>query len=110
MPRVDMEFKQRVYDMVAQIPYGRVMTYGQVAATCGAAWAAWEVGQIAHTGPTDLPWHRVVNKHGGLASGWPNGGRDAHKVLLESEGINVDDNYTVEIGKLLWIPAQTHLL
>ncbi|HET8671526.1 MAG TPA: MGMT family protein, partial [Candidatus Saccharimonadales bacterium] len=68
MPRVDADFKRQVYDLVAQIPEGRVMTYGQIAALCGAAWAAWEVGQIAHQGPDDLPWHRVVNKQGGLAA------------------------------------------
>ncbi len=69
MPRVDEEFKNRVFAIVAQIPKGKVMTYGQIAALCGAAWAAWEVGQIANHGPSDLPWQRVVNKQGGLARG-----------------------------------------
>lgn len=110
MPRVDADFKQRVYDVVAQIPRGRVMTYGQIAAYCGAAWAAWEVGQIAHTGPEGLPWHRVVNKKGGLAAGWPGGGRAAHRARLEAEGIVVSDDDTVDIGALLWQPEQTTLL
>jgi methylated-DNA-protein-cysteine methyltransferase-like protein len=110
MPRVDAEFKQHVYDLVAQIPQGRVMTYGQIAALCGAAWAAWEVGQIAHTGPTGLPWQRVVNKQGGLAAGWPNGGRSTHRSLLEAEGITVSDDYKIDVGKLLWNPSQTELL
>lgn len=109
MKRVDSEFKQRVYDVVAQIPAGRVMTYGQIAAFCGAAWAAWEVGQIAHTGPTDLPWHRVVNKQGGLARGWPRG-IDDHKALLESEGHNVDAEYKLAINDVIWTPNQTSLL
>src|SRR4051812_33369308 len=68
--RVDEDFKNRVYGLVAQIPQGKVMTYGQIAVLCGAAWAAWEVGQLAHFGPTDLPWQRVVNKQGGLARGY----------------------------------------
>jgi methylated-DNA-protein-cysteine methyltransferase-like protein len=110
MPRVDADFKQRIYDLVAQIPEGRVMTYGQLAALAGAAWAAWEVGQIAHTGPTGLPWQRVVNKQGGLAAGWPNGGRTTHRALLEAEGIAVSDDYKVDVGKLLWNPDQTQLL
>jgi len=104
MPRVDQAFKNRVYDLVAQIPAGRVMTYGQIAAICGAAWAAWEVGQIAHTGPADLPWQRVVNKQGGLARGWPYGGIDGHKIALEAEGIRVNDEYRVEVVSLLWNP------
>jgi methylated-DNA-protein-cysteine methyltransferase-like protein len=104
MPRVDKEFTDNVFELVSKIPYGRVMTYGQIAALCGAAWAAWEVGQIAHTGPSDLPWQRVVNKEGGLASGWPNGGRDAHRSLLEAEGVEVSEDYKVNVEKLLWTP------
>lgn len=110
MARVDQEFKNRVYDTVSQIPKGRVMTYGQIAALCGAAWAAWEVGQIAHTGPADLPWQRVVNKQGGLAAGWPNGGRATHAEILRGEGVEVSDDYKIDIGKLLWNPSQTTLL
>lgn len=103
MPRTDADFNKRVYDIVAQIPKGRVMSYGQVAAYAGAAWAAWEVGQIAHSGPSNLPWQRVVNKGGGLARGYP-GGLDGHKKDLEVEGISVDANYQVDIGRLLWLP------
>jgi methylated-DNA-protein-cysteine methyltransferase-like protein len=110
MPRVDAAFKERVYELVAQIPKGRVMTYGQVAAYCGAAWAAWEVGQIAHTGPSGLPWQRVINKQGGLAAGWPGGGRAAHAAALEADGVVVSDDFTVDIGSLLWSPTQTTLL
>jgi methylated-DNA-protein-cysteine methyltransferase-like protein len=110
MSRVDADFAQRVYDLVAQIPKGRLMTYGQVAAICGAAWAAWEVGQIAHTGPSDLPWQRVVNKQGGLAAGWPNGGREAHAAALRADGVEVSEEFTVDIGMLLWDPQQTTLL
>lgn len=85
------------------------MTYGQIAALAGAAWAAWEVGQIAHTGPTDLPWQRVVNKQGGLANGYP-GGKNGHKADLEAEGISVSEDYEVEVEKLLWNPNQKRLL
>jgi len=110
MSRVDAEIKQRVYDIVAKIPKGKVMTYGQIAAYCGAAWAAWEVGQIAHTGPSDLPWQRVVNKKGGLAAGWPGGGRAVHAERLLEDGVKVSEDYTVDIGLFLWNPTQTHLL
>lgn len=110
MARIDVAFKERVYALVATIPEGRVMTYGQIAALCGAAWAAWEVGQIAHTGPAGLPWQRVVNKQGGLAAGWPGGGRVAHRARLEAEGVEVSDDFKVDIGKLLWNPNQTELL
>lgn len=96
-------FASRVHSLVAQIPEGRVMTYGQLAALCGNAAAARVVGGIAHFGNPDLPWQRVVNKKGGLASGYP-GGRSAHKKHLEAEGIKVSDDYFVDVEKLRWSP------
>ena len=110
MPPLDADFTKKVYELVSRIPRGRVVTYGQVASLCGAAWAAWEVGQIAHTGPTGLPWHRVVSKQGGLAAGWPSGGRAAHAALLEAEGVAVSPSYTVDVERLLWNPDQMTLL
>lgn len=104
MSRVDAQFKERVYALVAQIPAGKFMTYGQIAALCGEPRAAWEVGQIAHNGPTDLPWQRVVNKQGGLAVGWPDGGQAAHRAILEAEGVVVGDDYRVDIVRLQWWP------
>ena len=76
-----------------------------MAAMAGAAWAAWEVGQIAHTGPADLPWQRVINKSGGLARGYP-GGFESHKQALEAEGIEVSADFRVNIQKLLWTPPK----
>src|SRR3954471_18496698 len=104
--RVDKDFKKRVLELVSQIPEGRVMTYGQIATLAGASWAAWEVGQVAHYGPSELPWQRVVNKKGGLASGYTSGGREAQKRDLEAEGVRVDDDFRVDIDKLLWFPPK----
>jgi methylated-DNA-protein-cysteine methyltransferase-like protein len=103
MERSEAGFRKRVETVVAQIPRGRVMTYGQLAALCGNARAARIVGGIAHFGDPRLPWQRVVNKQGGLASGYP-GGRSGHKQVLEAEGIAVDDDYRVEVQALLWWP------
>jgi methylated-DNA-protein-cysteine methyltransferase related protein len=108
---VDPGFREKVYALVAQIPKGRVMTYGQIAAMCGSPLAARIVGGVAHFGDPDMPWQRVVNKQGGLASGYP-GGRAGHKQVLEAEGIQVSDDYRVNIDELLWTPGQeqAHLL
>lgn len=106
MDQVDANFRQRVETLVAQIPRGRVMTYGQLAALCGNARAARVVGGIAHFGDPDLPWQRVVNKQGGLAAGYP-GGRDGHKQVLQSEGFVVSNDYTIDVQKLLWWPPNT---
>ena len=104
MKRVGSQFRDSVYQIVGQIPKGKVMTYGGVAAAAGAAWAAWEVGQIAHRGPSDLSWQRVVNKNGGLASGYP-GGFAGHKKDLEAEGVRINDDYRIiDFKELLWQP------
>lgn len=99
------EFSGMVYEYVAAIPPGRVMTYGQLAALAGSPRAARIVGGIAHFGPEDLPWHRVVTKKGGLAGCFP-GGRTEHAHRLEAEGVEISPEYTVDIDSLLWIPQQ----
>ncbi len=104
MKEVEADFRQQVEALVQQIPYGRVMTYGQIAALCGYPRAARIVGGIAHFGNSDLPWQRVVNKHGGLASGYP-GGRAGHKQVLEAEGITVSDDFKIAIKELIWWPV-----
>ncbi len=103
MREVKAGFRQAVEMLVAQIPRGRVMTYGQLAALCGNARAARIVGGIAHFGDPDLPWQRVVNKQGGLASGYP-GGRGGHRQVLEQEGVAVSADNKVDVEKLLWWP------
>lgn len=101
--RAGPDFKTLVEALVAQIPQGRVMTYGQLATLCGNARAARIVGGIAHFGDPNLPWQRVVNKQGGLAAGYP-GGRRGHKAALEAEGYEVSDDYKVDLERLLWRP------
>lgn len=112
MKSTDKQFAERIYALVAQIPKGRVMTYGQIAALCGNARAARIVGGVAHFGPPDLPWQRVVNKKGGLAAGYY-GGRVGQKKDLEAEGVTVHGDagdYYVDVGELLWIPNDNRLL
>lgn len=100
-----IDFRKRVCGVVAQIPEGRVMTYGQIASLCGNARAGRIVGGIAHFGDPSLPWHRVVNKKGGLANGYP-GGMITHKKHLESEGVFVTDDFLINIEALLWSPVR----
>ncbi len=100
-----VNFRERVCEVVARIPEGRVMTYGQIASLCGNPRAGRVVGGIAHFGDPNLPWHRVVNKKGGLANGYP-GGMIAHKKHLESEGVFVADDFLINIEALLWSPVR----
>ena len=109
MDAPEASFRMRVEALVACIPSGRLMTYGQIAALCGNARAARIVGGIAHFGDPALPWQRVVNKQGGLAAGYP-GGRRAHAQHLRSEGISVvDDDHVADLTRVLWRPeGQTY--
>jgi methylated-DNA-protein-cysteine methyltransferase-like protein len=101
----DDGFAARVYELVGEIPSGRVMTYGQIAALCGSPRAARIVGGLAHFGPEELPWQRVVNKRGGMAAGFY-GGRSEQARRLEAEGVIVDENLTVDVEKLMWWPQR----
>lgn len=103
---MDISFRNKVEAIVRLIPEGRVMTYGQLAALAGSPNSARIVGGIAHFGDPELPWQRVVNKKGGLASGYP-GGRKAHKEHLEAEGVVVTGEagkYSVDVETLIWWP------
>ena len=96
------EFKTSVYKLVSQIPKGRVATYGDIAAAAGRPRAARQVGMIAHFGPQNIPWHRVVSRYGGLARGYPGGGKYAHREMLENDGVEVDEDFRVDIYNLRW--------
>lgn len=96
-------FKDKVYDLVAQIPSGRVMTYGDIAALAGHPYAARQVGGLAHFGPSELPWHRVVNRTGDCAAGYY-GGKQGHQHMLEVEGFTVIDYRIVGFAERRWHP------
>jgi methylated-DNA-protein-cysteine methyltransferase-like protein len=95
-------FRSEVEAIVGSIPSGRLMTYGQIAALAGSPRAARIVGGVAHYGNPSLPWQRVVNKKGYLAKGYP-GGRVAHQIALEKEGVSIID-FQAPIEDLLWWP------
>jgi methylated-DNA-protein-cysteine methyltransferase-like protein len=100
---MDSKFRDDVYAIVKGIPYGRVMNYGQIAALCGHPGAARAVGQIAHFGPSNLPWQRVVTASGSMARGfWPNG-PEGQARMLASEGIEVK-NLKINIERYRWWP------
>lgn len=101
------EFTKVVYQLVKSIPRGRVMTYGQVAVLLGHPRAAQQVGWVLHWADYDkVPYQRVVNRFGSLADGYTRGGREAHRVDLEMEGIEVRDDMTIDINKYLWNPPK----
>lgn len=101
----DANFRERVEVLMAEVPHGRVITYGDLAGLAGQANASRVVGGIAHFGNPDLPWHRLVNRFGGLAAGF-HGGRDAQQQLLEQEGVTCMNHIVDNFEELRWHPNQ----
>lgn len=97
----ESNLRQKVEQLMIQIPSGKVTTYGDLAATAGHAYAARVVGGIAHFGSTELPWHRVVNRFGGLASGF-HGGRGVQAQLLAQEGVTCTNHIVDNFETLRW--------
>lgn len=108
MPNTD--FYERVYEVVRQVPYGRVTSYGAIANYLGAPRSARMVGyamNLSHN--KDVPAHRVVNRNGLLTGKFHFAGINLMQQLLESEGIRVVDDAVHDFDRLFWDPAQALL-
>lgn len=92
-------FFQEVYDLVAQIPYGKVASYGQIAWMLGAPRAARQVGWAMRRCPEGLPWQRVVKADGSIAGG---GYADMRRALLEAEGVPFLPDGRVDMQACCW--------
>lgn len=105
-PRDD--FFARVWNVVAQIPEGKVTTYGHIAEYLGARSAARTVGWAMQAAKgTPLPCHRVVNRFGGLSGQRHFGGPNIMEDLLRNEGVAFTDDGCVDLEQHLWIPGGT---
>jgi methylated-DNA-protein-cysteine methyltransferase related protein len=98
------DFAQRVYDVVARIPRGRVTTYGRIARTIGDPRGARMVGWAMMDTPKGLPAHRVVNRNGELTGGWYFGHPDIMRARLEEDGVPFSGEYTVDLAACVWDP------
>jgi len=99
------EFEQQLYTWLAQIPSGRVVTYGQLAGFIGRPNGARWVGRRLGGLPTGskLPWHRVLNARGRSSLPLDEGGSNRQLRLLQSEGVLVVDG-RVSLARYRWEP------
>ena len=99
-------FFERVYEVVRQIPYGKVTSYGAIAKALGTARSARMVGWAMNASHNldDVPAHRVVNRNGLLTGKLHFDGTNLMQQLLENEGIVIVNNQIVDFDKVLWIP------
>lgn len=103
----DALFFEQVYDVVRQIPRGRVTSYGAIAAALGTkksarmvGWAMNSAHALAH-----VPAHRVVNRQGLLTGKMHFATPDTMQQLLEGEGIIVQNDQVQDFETLFWDPV-----
>lgn len=101
-------FFERVYEVVRQIPPGRVTSYGLIAAYLGSKKSARMVGWAmnASHGDESIPAHRVVNRNGLLTGKAHFGDIYAMEQLLSEEGIDVFNNQIQNLDKIIWDPQK----
>ena len=100
-------FFDRVYEVVKNIPYGRVTNYGSIAKYLGSAKSSRAVGYAMNASHNiaDVPAHRVVNKVGLLTGKHHFFGSNLMKDLLESEGVEIINNQVIQFDSLYWDPS-----
>jgi methylated-DNA-protein-cysteine methyltransferase related protein len=107
MKAENISFFTRVYEVVRQVPKGRVTTYGHIAEYLGqkgsARMVGWAMNASHHVNPP-VPAHRVINRNGLLTGKRHFQTPELMEKLLEHEGITIKNDKAVEFEKLVWIP------
>ena len=104
----EYSFFQDVYDVVRQIPKGRVTSYGAIAAYLGTKLSARMVGwamNAAHTAKPKVPAQRVVNRNGILSGKHHFGTPTLMEELLKKDGVAVKSDVVVDFKKIFWDPV-----
>ncbi|MFZ1289123.1 MAG: MGMT family protein [Melioribacteraceae bacterium] len=103
----NLDFFDRVYKIVAKIPYGKVTTYGIIAEVCGIKSSARTVGwAINGAKESGLPCHRVVNRNGELTGKLHFGDPNLMEELLRNEEVEFTKDGKVNLDKHLWKPKK----
>ncbi len=99
-----MNFKDRVIQIIQKIPHGRVTTYGTISTLAGLPRGARLVGGVLHFNSEglELPWHRIINRHGFISTKCLEHPKEAQKALLEQEGIEVSKDFMVDLKRYGW--------
>lgn len=104
----EYSFFEDVFDVVRQIPKGRVTSYGAIAKYLGTSLSARMVGwamNAAHTAKPKVPAHRVVNRNGMLSGKAHFTTPTLMEALLNKEKIIVKEDKIVDFNKLFWDPV-----
>ena len=101
------DIDQRIWQVVALIPRGKVATYGDVARHAGLPGAARRVGHALRKLPegTRIPWHRVVNARGQISLPEASGALGRQRQRLEAEGILFTNKRSLSLAGYRWKPG-----
>lgn len=101
---------QRIWEVVAEIPYGKVATYGQIARIAGLGEQARQVGYALHSTPDDMdiPWHRVINAQGRISFPKDSPSYKRQRELLEAEEIEFISG-RLDLSVYRWQPGDEEL-
>ena len=106
----ETSYREKVYDLVRQIPRGRVMTYGQIADILGEGYTARTVGYVMHGADAEnVPWQRVINAHGKCSTGKMTLPVNLQQAILESEGVEFSSAGKCDLDAVLWSPGGSHI-
>ncbi len=96
------DFSEQIYSQLANIPAGKVSTYGDIARAIGYSGYARQVGKCLSQLPSDttLPWHRVINGQGKLSLIGERGAQQ--KARLTAENIEINDNGRINLRRYRW--------
>lgn len=101
----EKQYREKVYDLVLQIPKGMVMTYGQIANILGQGYTPRTVGYVMHAADTEnVPWQRVINSQGKCSTGKMTMPVNLQQSMLEQEGIVFDSKGKCDLYTYLWEP------
>ena len=104
-PVNDQKYRQRVYEIVNEIPVGRVMTYGQLAEILGTGYTPRTVGFVMHAADTEnVPWQRVINSQGACSTGRITVPINLQQQILESEGVKFNEKGRCDLNVYRWSP------
>jgi methylated-DNA-protein-cysteine methyltransferase-like protein len=105
----DESFFELVFEVVRQIPKGRVTSYGAIATALGTKLSArmvgWAMNSSGRVKPK-VPAHRVVNRNGMLTGKIHFDPPEKMQELLEKEGVNIKDDKVQEFQKKFWDPVK----
>ncbi|MDO8862500.1 MGMT family protein [Haliea sp. E1-2-M8] len=107
MDRPEPDNNQRIWQVVALIPVGRVATYGDVARQAGLGRAARRVGMALRQLPASsrIPWHRVVNSAGRLSLPAGSASAELQRQRLLREGVALSASGRIDLRNCRWQPG-----